>query len=181
MLLTYLLIFCRLVIGLTFALSFVTKATNLKSFEETVANFRVLPKKLNTPFSLLSLIGELAVVIFTAPGGHLLWLSFALAILLLLVFSLGLINVLARNINTSCSCFGSSDKPVTRADLWRNAGLMALAVIGLLLNNQMAGSLSAASLVIVGLFALAFTAIWVNLGEIVEAFKEAGFLRGRDV
>jgi hypothetical protein len=140
MMLPYLLIFCRLVIGLVFAISFVGKARDTGQFAKTIGRFELLPRRWHKTAALLFLGGETAVVILLIAGGPLLPLAFALAGLLLLLFTLALLSALRRNIETSCHCFGSSDKPLTYYDVGRNAGFIACSLLGWWLAPQLAGS-----------------------------------------
>ena len=85
--LPYLLTFCRLVIGLTFALSFVGKMRDVGQFAETIGRFELLPRWWTKTAALLFLGGEAAVVILLIAGGPLLALAFGLATLLLTLAS----------------------------------------------------------------------------------------------
>lgn len=122
--LPYLLMFCRIAIGVTFAYSFLTKAQDVNQFARTIANFKLLPSQLSKPAATLTLIGELTAIALMAVGGRLLPIGFGLAVLLLLVFTVALVWTLVRNIQTPCNCFGASRQPVTAYDLWRNLGFL---------------------------------------------------------
>jgi peroxiredoxin len=130
MLWLYLLAFCRITIGLTFAYSFLMKVRDVNQFAQTIANFRLVPLRWGRPLALLFLSGEVAVVILLLLGGVWLPLAFTLVLILLAAFTIALVAVLVRNIQTTCHCFGRSDKPVTSADVWRNGGLVLLAAGG---------------------------------------------------
>ena len=138
--LPYLLTFCRLVIGLVFVISFVGKVRDVGQFAATIGRFDLLPRRWTQTAALLFLGGEAAVVILLIAGGPLLPLAFALATLLLLLFSLALLSVLRRGIETSCNCFGASEKPLTYYDVGRNAGFIACSLLGWWLAPQLAGS-----------------------------------------
>lgn len=130
MFLPHILFFCRVSTALIFASAFFGKATNIGAFEETVARFDLFPRRFARPAAWFLLGGELIVVILMLLGG--VWVEWGLALgaLLLLSFSLALASVLARNIQTSCNCFGASTKPVTSYDLWRNACFISCALGG---------------------------------------------------
>ena len=141
MFLLYLQIFCRVVIGLVFTISFLGKAFHLSSFQRSILAFNILPARFSRPAALLFLSGEGAVVILVGVGGSLLGLAFVLAILLLLVFSCALLSVLIRKLQTSCNCFGPTEKQVSSADIWRNIGFLLCASSGfctvvVIRNNQ---------------------------------------------
>jgi uncharacterized membrane protein YphA (DoxX/SURF4 family) len=140
MMLPYLLTFCRLVIGLVFAISFVGKVRDVGQFAATIGRFELLPRRWNKTAALLFLGGEAAVVVLLIAGGPLLPLAFALAGLLLLLFTLALLSALRRGIETSCNCFGASEKPLTYYDVGRNAGFIACSLLGWWLVPQVAGS-----------------------------------------
>lgn len=169
----YLLVFCRIVVGLVFLLAFAGKVLNLVRFQQTVASFGILPPRLSALAAVLFVAGELVVVVLIALGDAFLGLGFALAILLLFSFSAALLLVLVRGMNVSCGCFGPSQKAVSAYDLWRNAGflLCALAGLGVLAARPAGGDLSLVELVIVGMAAGVFVTIWLNLRDIVQLLR----------
>jgi hypothetical protein len=137
-----------------------------------VASFELLPKRLSTLAAILFLSGELAVVVMIIVGDRLLPLAFALALLLLLLFIIGLLSVLLRNIETTCNCFGSSDKRVSVYEVWRNGGFALCSLTGLVLfHNTDRVHLGLAEWGVIGVAALCFAAIWVSLRDVVELFR----------
>lgn len=176
LLLLYLLAFCRVAIALLFVASLAGKITNVALFEKTIAGFSILPPQASKPAAFLFLAGEAIVVVLVAAGGPLLGLGFLLAIVMLLVFSGALISVLWRKVRTSCNCFGATDQPVSPFDVWRNAGLIVCALGGLqafvaLRGEQ--GNLSIIEWGLIGLGAALFVAVWINLKEIVQLFRQS--------
>jgi hypothetical protein len=174
--LSYLLAFCRLSIGFLFLYSFLAKVRDIDRFAQTIAHFKLVPLWWSRPLALLFLSGEAAVVILMIMGGSLLPLGFGLTLLLLLAFTVALMSVLARRIPTTCNCFGSDRKPVTHAEVWRNAGLLLLSTIGL----WAAGTVSEATITLNGVerflivvVAAVFVLLWTNLREIVTLFWAA--------
>lgn len=170
----YLLPFCRIAIGLVFLLSFVGKMTNVQQFTQTIANFSVLPQRFSRAAALLFLMSEGVVIVLLAIGRKLLPFGFALAAIMLLVFCAALISVLTRNINTSCNCFGASEAPVSKIDVWRNIGFILVALVGLLTtlpSAAIAATLNITEFVLIGMVAATFIAIWINLSEIVQLFQ----------
>jgi hypothetical protein len=85
---------------------------------------------MSRPTSLLFVGAEIAVVLLVVLGGRFLFPGFMLAIILLLIFSGALISLFARQIQTSCNCFGSNEKLATQVDLWRDAAFVLCALGG---------------------------------------------------
>jgi hypothetical protein len=176
MYLSYILTFCRIAIGLVFALSFIGKIRNVRQFEQTVRDFAILPRRFSKIAALLFLCGEFAVVVLVTLGNSFLFAGFALAACLLLIFSIALASVLARNMRTSCNCFGSTTKQVSPFDVWRNAGfiLCALGGCGLLTASKGAQtSLGLVEVSLVGLGAAVFVAVWTQLSEITQLLRHS--------
>ncbi len=166
--LPYLLMFCRIVIGVTFAYSFLTKVRDVNGFARTITNFKLLPGRLSRPAAILFLFGELVVVFLITGGGRLLPIGFGLAILLLLLFTTALTWTLTRNIQTPCHCFGVDKQPVTIYDLWRNTGFILCAAGGWGISYF--GDVAALTWVewsIVVLPALVIVMLMAHLGEII--------------
>ena len=171
----YMLTFCRVVVGLVFAISSISKARDIAQFKQAVSKFDLLPKRLSGLAALLFLCGEFAVVLLMLIGGPLLLPGFFLAICLLLLFSLVLTSVVIRRIHTSCNCFGASAKPVSSLDVGRNAGFILCALGGcltLLWAQDTRISLSLPEWLMTGVAAVVFVLIWLQLGEIVQLFRQ---------
>ena len=170
----YLLAFCRVVIGLTFMVSSVGKVLNIAQFRQTICNFRILPGWLSGVAAMLFMCGEVAVVVFVVIGGSLLVVGFSLAIFLLLLFCIALLSVLVRRIRTTCNCFGASAKQVSHLDVWRNAGFILFALGGYGSLAEAKGTQVNLSLLgwgLIGLGAVVFVIIWIQLGEIIQLFR----------
>jgi uncharacterized membrane protein YphA (DoxX/SURF4 family) len=175
MALLYLLVFCRVAIGLVFLISTLGKARDLAGFQQTIRTFNLLPRRLSGPAALLFVCSEAIVVILIALGGVLLLPGFLLALGLLLLFCVALASVLARNIQTSCHCFGASKTPVSSLELWRNVGFILCALGGclaLLWAKDTAPSLSLPEWFLPGLAAALFVLLWSQLGEIAQLFRQ---------
>ena len=172
--LPYLLAFCRITISLTFTYSFLMKVGDVNQFAQTVANFKLVPLRWERPLALLFLSGEAAVVVFLVIGGQqLLPLAFILALLLLLAFTAALALVLVRDIQTSCNCFGNTQKTVSYVDVWRNAGLILVSAIGLWTAGNVKGTLNLIELFLIAIIAIIFVLLWTNLTDIVTLFQTA--------
>jgi Methylamine utilisation protein MauE len=172
--LMYLLAYCRLLVGILFAVSFAGKALNISTFEQTITSFRLLPKRMIRATALTLLAAELLVVALVAIGGRYLNFGLALAILLLVIFSGVLVSVMVRGILTSCNCFGPTDKPVSWYDVWRNVALLGCALLGLGILSTSGAEQRVLGFVewfIVGLAMAISVALWASLGHIVKLFR----------
>jgi len=170
----YMLAFCRVAIGLVFAISSCSKARDIGTFQQAVSGFHLLSRRVGNLAALLFLGGEFAVVLLVAIGGPLLLYGFALALLLLLLFCAALASVLSRGLRTTCNCFGSNNKPVTLVDIWRNVGFLLCAGGGceaLIWTRGTQGSLEGITWLFIALGAGVFVMIWVQLGEIMQLFR----------
>lgn len=171
----YVMAFCRVAIGLVFAISSLSKARHIAQFQQAVFGFHLLSRRLSNLAALLFLGGECVVVLLVAIGGPFLLAGFALALLLLLIFCAALASVLMRRLQTSCNCFGSSKKPVTPVDIWRNIGFLLCAGGGceaLIWTRGAQESLAGIAWFFIALGAGAFVVIWIQLGEIVQLVRQ---------
>jgi hypothetical protein len=172
---SFLLAFCRLVLGFVFALSWTGKLRDVRRFRQTILRFRLLPPWLSGITTLLILGAELLVVVGTVLGAGFLLPTFLLAALLLLLFSGAIVSVLVRRLHMSCTCFGMSDKPIAAGDLWRNSGFLCCALFGsaFLLWSHLAeqSSLSMVVWLLVGGAAAVFVLIGLSVGDIMALFK----------
>src|SRR6185436_17118748 len=127
---------------------------------------RILPRSLVVAAAWLFLTAEVAVVALLIAGALL--PAFALALMLLLAFSAALASALYRRLPSSCNCFGSKKQPLSRFDLWRNAGLIVCAGAGCgAAATDTPYGLGLAEWLLVGVSALVFVAIWLQIGEIM--------------
>lgn len=119
---------CALVLALVFVWAGVAK---LMRVEETRAAFAALgvPKSAVAArvVPAMELLLAAMLVAVPRPGA-------VFALLGLLAFNFLLMRALKAGVTTPCNCFGSRHAdPVSRRDLRRNAGLMALAVSAVVL------------------------------------------------
>lgn len=171
----YVLAFCRVATGLIFALSSFGKVRDVSKFQQAMYGFRLLSRRMSNFAALLVLCGEIAVVLLLLIGGPFLLYGFALAILLLLIFCAALASVLFRKLQTSCHCFGASEKPVTQADIWRNVGFLVCASGGyeaLIWTRGAQGSPEWMAWLFIALGAAIFVVVWTQLGEIVQLLRQ---------
>jgi hypothetical protein len=162
-------------LGTVFAISLAGKMINLAAFEEAVENFRILPIWLIPPAITVFLLGELGVVVLLLWGRELLLIGFILAVTLLAVFTVALISVLVRDIQTTCNCFGVKPRePVSVYDVIRNIGLIACGVWGiatLLTTRSLPPSLSWLEWGFITLTAVGIALLWLNLNDILKIIR----------
>jgi len=174
MVVSLLLVWCRLVLGMVFALSLIGKLRDIQAFRQAIRNFRLLPGGMIGIVSMLILGGELLVVLGITLGGRWLFPAFLLAMLVLIVFSAAMASVLARQIQTTCQCFGTSDKLVTVSDLWRNGGFLCCALSGCALTLWSPlehTTLTMMAWFLAGVTATIFVAVWLRIGDVVALFQ----------
>lgn len=172
----YLLTFCRVVICLTFAVSSFSKTLNVPKFKQTVISFNLLPRRLSGIIAILFIFCEYIVTGLIFIGGKLLLPGFLLAILLLLIFCSALAFVLLKRLSVPCNCFGSSEKPDTFSDIWRNIGFILCALVGCIVfvwSQHIAEHLGIGEGIITGVGAVVFVVIWIQLDEIVQIFRSS--------
>ena len=165
---------CRSVIGMVFLLSSVGKLRNMTEFKHTIQRFQILPNRLVRLFSWLFLGSEFIVIILIVIGGVSLGHGFALAGLLLLIFSAALISALTRKIQTSCNCFGSKEQLISPFDVIRNIIFISFALGGWKLNSNNYGSpihTNLLELSLIGLISIACVLVTINLNDIIQVFK----------
>lgn len=170
----YLLVFCRIVIVLVFVSSFSNKVMNLRQFEITITQFRIIHQNYSSSVAKIFLALELTVALLVAMSSETMLFGFIMAIFLLLTFCFALISVLSRNIRVPCSCFGSTNKLVDSIDIWRNAGFILCALSGCTTYFLLGGNaptLGVVEGVLIGLAAALFAVVWVQLKDIVQLFS----------
>jgi hypothetical protein len=135
----YLFTIYRITIATTFLLSALSKVRDFTSFEDAVQSFRILPVHFVKLVSFLFLASEIliATFLFMEPTYT---LGFFLSLGLLLVFSIAIVTVLLRNIQTSCNCFGPSYNTLSSYDLVRNFFVGVICVAGLISQSLVSNS-----------------------------------------
>jgi Methylamine utilisation protein MauE len=170
---TFVLVFCRWLTGLTFASSVVGKARALGAFRSTIAEFGVLPARLVPGAAIVTVTAEGLVVALVAAGDALAAAGFALALVLLAVFSVVLGAAVRKDTGISCNCFGPSERRVSWYDVARN-GLLGLGCAGGLWAwlTSAPGSSSPALIVALGLVAAGAGIVVANLDDLVEMLRK---------
>lgn len=136
----YLDVGCRVLIGLVFVVSAVTKWAAPREFTASLARMRVLPAGLTRPVAALVIAGETTVPVLLAfPRPTVVRLGWVLAAGLLAGFTVAIVASLRRGTAAPCRCFGRSTTPLGVRHVVRN--LLLLGVVGLgLLAGTVGGS-----------------------------------------
>jgi len=170
---TFVLVFCRWLIGLAFAVSAVGKARALSAFRSTITEFGVLPARLAPAAAKATIAAEGLVVVLVAAGDVLAAAGFALALALLAAFSVILGAAVRRHTDVSCNCFGASERRVSWYDVARN-GLLGLCCAGGLWTWLLPARerLSPAVIMALGLTAAGFLVITANLDDFIAMLRQ---------
>lgn len=169
----YLLMFCKLVVGSSFAISLLFKLINFSRHVDTVRGFQLLPKAFEWTAAVL-ILGLESLIILLLFQSQL--AAFSLASVLFIVFSIALASTLFRGMKVSCNCFGNSQHAISQIDLFRNFGFLLCAGSGcwLTITTEANLPISPWLMGITSLIALAFVAIWTQIGEIYR-FTQSSF------
>jgi hypothetical protein len=129
--------FCRVAIGVVFALAFVSKIFRRRQFEQALATFGV-PLQLQMVGSSIVLVTELSITLCMCAGGRWLQIGFILAVASLSIFSVALVRILRSRQSVICHCLGVGDKPVGVEGVWRNGAVMVCAASALMVDSESA-------------------------------------------
>lgn len=131
---TYVALSCRALLGAVFLVSGLTKVTGRGSFRayaRSVRRLGSLPRAWALPVARAVVTAELLVVgLLAVPQTVAAASGFALAGLLLVVFSAAIVRSLGRGDTTPCRCFGATSTPLGARHVARNAFLAAAALLG---------------------------------------------------
>ncbi|WP_051579862.1 MauE/DoxX family redox-associated membrane protein [Pseudonocardia acaciae] len=128
----YVVIGCRCLVGLGFALAAASKLRNRAAFDQFVGAVRAVFPRLSGRHGVVAAalvaateaaVPVLLVAPGTAPAGV------ALACLALLGFTAAVVTALRRGSTVPCRCFGGSSAPLGRHHLVRNGVLLAAAAL----------------------------------------------------
>ncbi|WP_244224336.1 MauE/DoxX family redox-associated membrane protein [Corallococcus sicarius] len=155
---------CRLLLAVVFALAAGSKARSRESFKDftrTLGSFGVPKALAGAPLAAAVVLAEALCVLLllaAAPAGY------ALALMLLGGFTLGLVRAWRGAAPVSCRCFGASATPVGPGHLVRNGLLLSVGVLGALGHQAGPAPLEAALLAgAVGGLAGVFVTRWDDL------------------
>ena len=96
------------------------------SFLQSVSTFAIIPMRYSRASAAVIIAIEFIIVIFVVAGGAFLIASFALSLFVLASFTIAIVSVLMRKINTPCNCFGNSKKHVSYYECNEKCVLYAL-------------------------------------------------------
>ncbi|WP_432928139.1 MauE/DoxX family redox-associated membrane protein [Microbispora sp. CA-135349] len=180
---TYLLLACRMTVGLTFLVSLASKLRGREPWSRFAdATARLLPGRtralraerrhgLAATVAVAVAAAEAAVVVLTAVPATA-SAGFAVALAALAAFSFVIRTAIRRGLAVPCHCFGGRRLPVGPADLARNAVLGSIALTGLALTVLVParGPAELAGAAVAALAALLVTVLVVLTGEIADLF-----------
>jgi hypothetical protein len=173
MILPYLLAFCRVVIGLVFGFSSLSKVINFSIFEQTIIQFDLFPKGLSPFAALFFLSSEFIIALLMIVGNSWLAPGFFLGTFLLMLFCGGLISAMHRNIRIACNCFGPFQGVISMISIYRNIVFLICAIIGFTISvNGETWFLGPVDWILSGLGAVALVIICMHLDEIVQVFRQ---------
>ncbi len=165
----HVLVLARLLVGITFVLSFVAKLRDVQSFRNAVEDFQVVPRRLVAPTAVAVLAVEATVAASMLTTGWALATGFVLAVGMLAAFSLAIGLVLRRRLEVSCNCFGSPTTKVSAVDLVRNGTFALFAVVGLWAMTAAGGTgVPAQDIALTAPIAAVVVALLVNLNDVVQ-------------
>ncbi|WP_432870062.1 MauE/DoxX family redox-associated membrane protein [Microbispora rosea] len=170
----YLFAFCRLLTGIVFLMSAVSKLRGRAAYEEFTAATRALVRLPSRPVAALVVAAEITVAPLLAWRPTAL-AGFCVALGLLVAFTAAIVVALRRGRRVPCRCFGASAVPVGTGHLARNAVLIAAATAGAVHAGTGAAfvGLGPAGLAAVALAAGAVAVLLSAIGEIAGLFTSS--------
>ncbi|MEU6407360.1 MauE/DoxX family redox-associated membrane protein [Microbispora sp. NPDC046933] len=167
----YLYAFCRLLTGIVFLMSAVSKLRGRAAYEEFTVATRALARLPARPVAALVVAAEVAVAPLLAWGPTVL-AGFCIALGLLVAFTVAIVVALRRGRRVPCRCFGASAVPVGPGHLARNAVLVVAAGAGAVQagTGAVPAGLGPAGLAAVALAAGAAAVLLSATGEIAGLF-----------
>lgn len=184
----YLEVGIRALIAVVFLVSSVGKVAGRGSFQAFVASLgelNLLPTGTERAVARLVVASEFAVwLLLVMPGERTTAAGLGVAIVLLAVFSVGIVCALRSGVRGSCRCFGTSSRPLGIGHVLRNTALLAVAAFGVCVVPSDPPVDSAGLLLAVFLGALVGGLVTV-LEDLVDLFRPIRFrpirAPGRDV
>ncbi|GIH45143.1 Methylamine utilisation protein MauE [Microbispora rosea] len=172
----YLFAFCRLLTGIVFLMSAVSKLRGRAAYEEFTAATRALVRLPSRPVAALVVAAEIAVAPLLAWRPTVL-AGFCVALGLLVAFTAAIVVALRRGRRVSCRCFGASAVPVGAGHLARNAVLIVAAAAGAV--QAGAGGVQAgAGAVFAGLGPAGLAAVALAAGAVAVLLSAIGEIAG---
>lgn len=164
---------CRFLIGVVFLVSALSKLrgrSQFNGFLRSLQRMKVVPRPLEKPSAIAVVITEVAIVLLMAfPAKAAGIVGFTVALGLLAAFTIAIVSVVARGIDTTCRCFGKSDTPLGPQHVARNLLLMAAAGAGLA-GEITGGAAEPGLLVVAAIAGLVFGGLVTMFDDIVSLF-----------
>jgi hypothetical protein len=153
----------------------VRSAERQRAFAASLRPLGFVPDRFLRPAALAVTAAEVAVVVgltcvpFGAgpPAAGAFWLAAGV----LTVLTGGVALALGRGAAASCACFGTAERPLSRRHLVRNLALLAIAVGGLALADQLpAGTTELPAAALAGLGGAVVALLLIRLDDVVDLF-----------
>ena len=171
---SYVVLGCRLLIAVVFAVAAGAKLSSRSGFAEfaaSVRDLRLLPRPLATPVAVAVVAAEGAVVaaMAVAPAA-----GFVLAAALLTAVTAAAVAAMRHGRRVPCRCFGASGRPLGPRHVARNAVLLAAAAAGFAgLATAGASAVRPAGAVLAALAGLVAGAVVVRLDDVIDLYAQA--------
>ena len=167
---SYVALACRVAVGLVFACSALSKLRGRAAYADFVGSVRALvPAADRGGAPVLAgvvVAAELAVAAGMLPTA-VYRPALVLAGLLLLAFGVALALAIRRRVQVPCRCFGATSEPPGRPQLVRNAGLLAVALLGAVVP---AGAVAAGGAVTAGFTGIVVAVLAVGADDLAVLF-----------
>jgi hypothetical protein len=164
----------RFVLIMIFLYSFLTKLRTFSAFVRTINHFGLLPRRFHRIAAIGVLAIEFGIVILSLLGGVWLLPAYIITIAILSIFIYALSSVLRRELKTSCNCFGVSSTEVSLYDIWRNTGIIAVTVFGVMGIMSSPRIPQFLELLLSFVSALIISILLINFVELIKVFKNEG-------
>ncbi len=162
---------------MTFAYSAATKVAGRAAYADFrgwLGSAAGVPRSLAAPAAAVTIALE-AVAAAAVLVPALAPVGFAVACVLLAAFSAGVRSMIRRRVAIPCRCFGTGHRPPGPAHLVRNAILLAVAALGLVLTAVGAGPPPLeADAVLASIAGATVALLLVNLDELVVLYRPLG-------
>lgn len=155
-------------IGLTFLISALSKLANLSGFENSVFQFGILPQRFVILVARVFLGLELCIFVLLLINNLFVnAFGYALALLLLFVFTFALLHALRSQKRIICSCFGQSSAIISTYDVIRNLIMIILCVVSFGGTRMDPFVLNGTQYLILGCYSLGFALIISRFSDVI--------------
>ncbi|WP_460526804.1 MauE/DoxX family redox-associated membrane protein [Flindersiella endophytica] len=165
---------CRCLLGIVFLLAAVSKLSGrngFRAFTTSIQNMRLLPVILVRPVALAVVAIEVAIPpLLAVPLATTAIAGFVVAGVQLTGFSVAIMLSLRRGHRVPCRCFGSSSLPLGPRHVVRNALLVGVAVLGVVVSVGSSQS-PMATLVLAGGIGLILGGLVAALDDLITLFQ----------